>query len=275
MKRQIILCLLLLISACTSKNFNEKVENAESCIFHAGKFYFANYDNDGAFINSYDMKTWTRYRIEGLKKPFGIAAYEDLILINDVTQIHFYSLEQNKILKTLKAPGAIQLNDIAIDDKGNFFSADSKAKKIYSGHIKSPIVSEYIKVDFVPNGLLIDEDLENKNGKTDKLLIASWGDEIDDSWNTKQRGRLWSYSFGDNKLKLFSEKRVGYLDGIAKLGPEKYLVSAKRENEIYLFEKDREPKLHSKATGPADIAVSDSMICVPSFSHKKVEIKDL
>lgn len=264
--KNLILLSLLILSSCATRTFNEKVENAESCIFYEGKFYFANYDSDGAFINSYDSKSWTRYYVDKLNKPFGIAAYEGFLLINDVTQIHLYSLEQKKIVKTLQVPGAIQLNDIAVDENGNFFSADSKAKTIYSGHFTSPDVMSFFKVNFIPNGLLIDGD---------KLLIASWGREMDENWNTKKRGRLWQYSFGDKKLELFHPAEMGYLDGIAKIGTDKYLVSAKRENKIFVFEKGKEPKLHSKAKGPADIGVSDSMICIPRFSHEKVEIREL
>lgn len=257
---------MLIFSACATRTFSEKVENAESCIFYESKFYFANFENEGAFINSYDSKRWTRYFVEGLERPKGIAAFEGFLLINDQTLIHIYSLQRKRIVKTLKVPGAISLNDIAIDKKGNFFSADSKAQIIFAGHISSPLVTPYFNVDFIPNGLLIDGD---------NLLISSWGREMDENWNTLHRGKLWKYSFGDNKLNPFHPKELGYLDGIAKLSENKYLVSAKRENRLYIFEKDKEPRVHSSALGPADIGVSNSMVCIPSYSHEKVEIREL
>ena len=264
MKNTFIVLLLIFMSC--NKPFVHKVEKAESCLFHQDRFYFANFTDAGAYINSFKDDVIEKVFVQGLKRPKGIAAFEDMLLINDDTKIHFFSLDSKKIIRTLNVPGSIALNDLAIDDKGNFFSADSKAKIIFTGHVASKQVTPFFNVDFVPNGLLIDGE---------KLLLASWGVDMDEKWNTKEKGRLWQYEFGANKLEPFHDKRVGYLDGIAKLANNKYLVSAKRENEIYLFAQGKEPKLHSKGIGPADIAVSKSHLCIPSYSHGQIEFRKL
>lgn len=257
-----------MLTACSHGSLKYHVTKPESCHFFGGRTYISSIaggmtekSGKSSILQMEDDRPSTF--VTGLNAPKGIRGFSHYLVVSDIDQIKLIDIGSRKIIKTLNIPEAKFLNDIDVDEDGNFFVSDSLGMAIYTGNILKMKVQKLIALDFHPNGVLLDKE---------NLLIASWGQGIDEKWNTKLNGRLWQYNLVTKKLSVFRKERIGHLDGIEKFQNDGYLVSSKRENKIYHFRKNNVPVVLKEVIEPADIGFNGDIVCVPSLGHDTLEI---
>lgn len=138
------------------------IEVPESVLFDgkAGALYVAQIDGkpgekdgkgavgkiglDGKIINL----NW----ISGLNAPKGMGQFKGKLFVADVDEVVVVDIKTGKIIEKIKVVGALFLNDITIDKKGNVYVSDSNTKKIHL--ISNGAISVYHESTTNPNGLL-------------------------------------------------------------------------------------------------------------------------
>lgn len=99
---------------------------------------------DGKIINL----NW----ISGLNAPKGMGQFKGKLFVADVDEVVVVDIKTGKIIEKIKVVGALFLNDITIDKKGNVYVSDSNTKKIHL--ISNGAISVYHESTTNPNGLL-------------------------------------------------------------------------------------------------------------------------
>lgn len=96
--------------------------------------------------------------VTGLEAPKGLALYKNKLYVADVDKVVVIDTKTASIELTIPVEGALGLNDLTVDKKGNVYVSDSKNKKIH--RIENGKVSTWLENLKGPNGvLIIGEDL--------------------------------------------------------------------------------------------------------------------
>lgn len=189
-----------------------------------GQGFLSRLDQDGAVIEL----LW----ITGLNEPRGIARYGDRLYVAERTAVAVIDLWEEEIEARLPVPGARQLSDVTVDDRGYILAMDTGARQVYridqSGDV-TPLLSGNGPVLWANQRLLV--------GDTDARQFSAYNND-------------GSITYG----------RVGRVEsaatGLAAAGPwGHYLVSA-REEGLSLIEPDgnRHTLLDTRDLG---IAIAD------------------
>ena len=83
-----------------------------------------------ALLNQSGMvvnKEW----IKGLNAPKGMGIYKDIMYVADINRVIKIDVKTARILERIDIDGAVFLNDITIDAKGNVFVSDTRLNQIY------------------------------------------------------------------------------------------------------------------------------------------------
>ena len=166
--------------------------------------------------------------VTGLSCPKGLALSKNgkWLYAADAGGIVVIDVNKGKIKKKIPIPEGLQLNDLAIDGKGELYVSDSKGKKVFA--VKDDKVSVLLddKVLKGPNGLLVHDNnlyvLDNNSlnlvqadkslkvlasgmeGGADGLEHVQGDDFIVSVW----RGAIWYVKAGGEKELLFDGKAV-------------------------------------------------------------------
>ena len=166
--------------------------------------------------------------VTGLSCPKGLAISRNgkWLYAADAGGIVVIDINKGKIKKKIPIPEGQQLNDLAIDGKGELYVSDSKGKKVFA--VKDDKVSVLLddKVLKGPNGLLVHDNnlyvLDNNSlnlvqadkslkvlasgmeGGADGLEHVQGDDFIVSVW----RGAIWYVKAGGEKELLFDGKAV-------------------------------------------------------------------
>lgn len=98
---------------------------------------------DGSIKNA----TW----ITGLHAPKGMALYNDLLYIADITSVVVVDVVTGNIIDDINIEGSVFLNDVTVDTRGNVYVSDTRINKIYQ--IKDGNYSLYMDNVTAANGL--------------------------------------------------------------------------------------------------------------------------
>lgn len=144
---------------------------------------------------------------EGLNAPKGSAIYKNSFFVSDIDRLVEIDMGTGKIKTTYPAEGALFLNDVAVDDKGNVYvtEMDEKNSAIYKladGKLDIWVKGPEIKS---PNGLYMEEK---------KLMVGNSGD-----------GKIKAIRLSDKTITDFVKVGETMIDGLRSDGKGNYIVS--------------------------------------------------
>ena len=142
-----------------------------------------------------------------LHAPKGMALYRGTLYVSDIDRIASIDV-RNSTTRFIPVAGSKFLNDVEVDDDGLVYVSDMLTGIIHTlphgegvgslGRLSSTGIAH-------PNGLFWD-------GQS--MLIASWGEPMNDDFTTQNPGRMYRYEPKSGKTSVISEG-FGNLDGIA------------------------------------------------------------
>ncbi len=165
--------------------------------------------------------------IRGLDDPKGIRVHDGVLYVADRTALARVRLDLPSEVERLEAPGAMFLNDVAVDRaSGDVFVSDTLGNALY--RLQGDTISELLRTPDLetPNGLLV---------RGGALIIASLGPNLNpETFETEAPGRLFTLDLETLALSPLSE-RFGLLDGLEPLATG-FLVS---DYQVGLYYVDR------------------------------------
>ncbi len=224
-------------------------------VFYVSNLNGGPLDKDGnGFISkvSRDGKLLELKWIEGgMNAPKGIVMQGFNMWVTDIDRLHQIDTRTGKIVKTYDAPGAVFLNDPAVDSKGNVYVSDIAKRKIWQ--LKDGQMSIWYDKD----------DLMHVNGLRviygGKLLAAGWGRGMHDDGSTDTLGNLFTVDLKTKEMKNLGDGQpVGNLDGLERDAHGNFLVTDFQNGGVFRVHKDGSfEKLQTSKQGSADLDVVD------------------
>ncbi len=188
--------------------------------------------------------------VTGLSAPKGMAVYKNWLYVTDIDEVVMIDLHSPDVRISIPVPGAIFLNDIAVDKRGAVYVSDTGAGQIIK--IKKGVPELYLENVPSANGLFT-----YKNG----LLVGAGPDLL--------------YYKRNKQAEVLSSGLPFGIDGVTPIGHGNTIVSV-WEGQIYWINKKGEQTLllDSLETGinTADFAYSRSknLLVVPNFFSNTV-----
>ena len=170
-------------------------------------------DKDGnGYISkvSTEGKMITQHWIDGaLNGPKGIVIQGTKMWVTDIDQIVEIDTNKGAITHKYDAPGALFLNDPAVDEDGNVYATDTGKGTIWKLS-KGKMELWYNTPDtFLVNGARVIWG--------NKLLVAGWGRGQNDDGTTKTLGNLFTVDLKTKAYKDLGDGRpVGNIDGLER-----------------------------------------------------------
>lgn len=224
---------------------------------HLGNGFISKVSTDGKVIEM----NW----VLGLDAPKGLTISNDKLYATDINSLVEIDIETGKILKRYVAPAAIHLNDVAADDKGQIYAADTLTDSIY--RLNSVGLFALWLHDAAleaPNGLHV----EGKN-----MIVGSWGFPTD-GFDTEVPGHLKIVSLISKSIKsLGNGKPVGALDGVEADGNGAYYVTDWTGGKLLHIKANGESKvLLNLSSGAADheVILDKNLIIIPLMKDNKL-----
>jgi len=143
--------------------------------------------------------------VDSLKNPLGITIYKDRLFTAERKRIAEIDLETGEVVARYPVPESMFLNDIAIDDKGNIYTTDSRKSVIW--RIQGGKAEEWLSGEEVqgPNVLYI---------KGKDLFFGGSGDQS-----------LKCVDLKTKEIRTITEFEPGFVDGFRFDEDGNYLVS--------------------------------------------------
>ncbi len=206
----------------------------------------------------------------GLDAPKGLRAHGKTLWVADIDQIVAIDLDSGDVVKRVPVEGAEFLNDLATAEDGTVYAADTLGNKIFQ--YKDGAVSEFgagVELES-PNGLLVDGD---------RLIVAAWGLEPNENFQTKAPGNLYSLDRTSGKKTAITKKPLGNLDGVELDGQGGYVLTDFLAGKVLAVSADGAvAELHGTDAGAADHAylIEKKLVVLPHMLSSKlfgIEVK--
>lgn len=196
------------------------------------------------------QKDWLR----GLNAPKGLAVYQGKLYIADLTEVVIVDIASAKILKKIKAPDSVFLNDVTVDTKGVVYISDTRKNRIYK--LEQDQISSWLENVEAANGLKV---------VGEQLYIAA-GD------------KLLKVDLTDNN-KTVSQVAIGFAeraDGLEPVGNGDFIVSCWAGLVYYVSADGRIKELldtRALQLNTADIGwdASTNTLYIPTFLGNSVQ----
>ena len=225
-------------------------------------------DKDGnGFISKVSLADGKVIALEwakGLDAPKGLALAGGKLYTADIDKLVEIDPASGQILTKHEAPGAVFLNDIAVDAQGNVYVSDSSASTIWrlaGGKFEKWIDDPALKF---PNGLYVDGD---------KLIVAAWGAPGTSAKKTSAPANLLEVNIADKKISdLGDGTPVGNLDGLEPIGDD-FLVTDWVAGALYRIDrKGKATQLLDLDQGSADIGYvpETGLLLIPMMMSDKL-----
>jgi hypothetical protein len=186
----------------------------------------------------------------GLNAPKGMAVSGKFLYVSDIDEVAVIDLKTGEIVNVIPVPGAVFLNDVAANRRGDIFVSDTGVGKIF--RIRNFVPEVYIDNVTSANGLLMDKD---------ELVVGSGAQLV--GYNTALEATV------------ITQLPFGLIDGVAEVKRDSYLVSI-WEGQIYWINRDGSQTLLLDLTAQgiytADFAYSNEkrLVVVPNFFSNTV-----
>lgn len=144
--------------------------------------------------------------ITGVSRPSGLCIFKDRLYAVDRANLIEIDLDSGRVANRYPVPGAMFINDLAFDSKGNAYITDSRASAIYKfTDGKFEVWLQGGEIDD-PNGLHVDKD---------RLIVGNSGD-----------GCLKAVGLSDKKISTVVCLGSGsVMDGVKPDGKGNYIIS--------------------------------------------------
>ncbi len=198
---------------------------------------------DGSIID----RNWVR----GLNAPKGMAFMGDNLYVADLTELVVISIASGDVLYKVPVPGAVFLNDVTVNLRGEVFVSDTRTNKVH--RIVERDVDTWLEDINAANGL---------KSLTNSLLVVGAGDT------------LWLVD-GDKNLLPIAKGFEAPIDGVEPTAPGEFIVSC-WQGLVYFVHADGrlEKLLDSREAGinTADIGFNheESIVYIPNFFKDSV-----
>lgn len=186
----------------------------------------------------------------GLNAPKGLALVDGNLYVADIDTVVAISTEDGKIHNSWTVQGAKFLNDVTADDQGRVFVSDMMGPAIYvidGGQVQKWMEGGDLTA---PNGLL---------ATPDGLVVASWGDLKEGSFETDTPGHLKLIDYDSKEVSsIGSGEPVGNLDGVEAVGDGSYLVTDWMNGALFRIDAEGQAEqLLDLNQGSADLEYMD------------------
>lgn len=260
-KHLLILCILPLVcSVSIAQSYN----NPESIAYDqvADRYFVSNKSGNTIVQLDLDGKV-TPFVSDDLNGPKGLLIVGDTLISVNNTSVQGFLLSDASRVFNIFIEGAVFMNDLTKDYKGNLYVSDTGAGKVYKISLKTGEYSTIVDSLVNPNGLLYDS-------KRNAILICNWA----------QNAKIQSLSLSDSTLGDLVTTKLSNLDGLAIDSAGNIYVSSWGSNSIYRFDPSfkNPPVLISEGHGgPADIFIikDKQKLCIPNFISNNIQFMDL
>jgi sugar lactone lactonase YvrE len=215
--------------------------------FNGGRQYVSKVSADGEVVS---LK-WA----EGLSNPTGMVIHEDRLFVVERAGLAEIDPEDGGVLNRYPVPGARFLNDVAVDDSGNFYISDSRSGIIFrmkDGSVEKWLVGEDAGQ---PNGLHMHEG---------RLIIGC-----------SAYGELKAVDPKTKRVETIAVLSEGNIDGIEDDGHGSMLVSH-YEGRLYRVSPSGGVEKLLDTTGPGEkcanfaYAPELQLLVVPTFENNRL-----
>ena len=194
--------------------------------------------------------------ITGLNAPKGMAVHGGRIYVSDIDELVVIDIRTDKVVERYPAEGAVFLNDVAVDGKGNVYISDSSKKhsviyRFAGGELEVWLRHKNIQS---PNGLFVDGD---------RLIVGNSGDATLKAVDLRTRAVTTAVNVGSS------------IDGVKMDSKGNYIVTdwkgrtalIEPDGGVYILIDTR-----SDGVNAADIELVDEydMVVIPTFSDNRV-----
>lgn len=214
-----------------------------------GDFFSKDGNGDIAKISA-NGKLLNSQWASGLNAPKGMAVSGKFLYVSDIDEVAVIDLKTGAIVNVIPVPGAVFLNDVAANRRGDIFVSDTGVGKIF--RIRNFVPEIYIDNVASANGLFIDKD---------ELIVGSGTQLL--RYNTTLEAAV------------ITQLPFSIIDGIAEIKRDNYLVSL-WEGQIYWINRDGSHTLlldlTSQGIYTADFTYNSEkrLLVVPNFFSNTV-----
>lgn len=176
--------------------------------------------------------------VAALNDPRGMWLLGDKLYVTDNTELVEIDINSKRITRKMHAKGAGMLKDITADNAGNVYISDTGNSSIYVLERNNSRLSVWMS----------SPDLKNPNG-----LLTSGGNIFIAAGGQKGEGDLLKVGLESKKIEDITNKGLGNLDGIQRMGDE-FLVSDGATGNVYRIDRDgHTTQVLSSEQGSGDI----------------------
>ncbi|MDZ7740366.1 MAG: hypothetical protein U5Q03_01040 [Bacteroidota bacterium] len=190
--------------------------------------------------------------VEGLNAPKGIGLLGNKLFVTDIDELVVINIEDGKISRRYPVDGAMFLNDVAIDEKGNVFFSDMQTNSIHK-----------LEKGMVPVWLQGDE-IKPTNG-----LIAVDGELLVGC------SKLLKIDIQNKKISVLQDSLESGIDGIA-MDAKGRIVFSHWKGKVFLLNEENQPinilDTSAENIQSADIFIihDNNILLVPTFFDNRV-----
>lgn len=194
--------------------------------------------------------------VTGLNAPKGAGRVDDTLYVTDIDELVAIDISSGNIIDRYPAPGAIFLNDVAVDGAGTVYISDSSEENGVIYRLDGDEVVRWLEDELIsaPNGL-------SRDG--DRLLVGNSGD-----------GWIKAVDLATAAITRVAEVGSG-IDGLRRFGDRAYVVSDWK-GKTTLVREDAENIVIIQTTddkiNAADLefVAVDRMVVIPTFYDDRV-----
>lgn len=239
---------------------SQSYNNPESIIYdQVDDRYFISNKGGNTIVQMDSNSKLTTFVSSDLNAPKGLLIVGDTLISVNNTSVQGFLLSDASRVFNVSIKGAVFMNDVTTDNKGNLYVSDTSTGVIFQISLKTGEYSTLVSSLINPNGLLYDS-------KRNSILICNWG----------ENAKIQSFNLSDSTLSNLVTTELSNLDGLASDDAGNIYVSSWGSNAVYLFDSSFKnlPVLISEGhDGPADISIrkDKQILCIPNFNSNKVQ----